>query len=197
LFLPFTPKAQETELTAIEVKTKLRLGPYISVDPFLVLGRIPARLLKREDYDTCPETTLGVLFPDLGDVVSALAYGKSPVSGEWLIRVNEAHDRKRQKASLMEEVVHILLDHPFSIVSPAGVRQTRTFNDVVEDEAFNVGAACIIPYRDLFFAIKNRKERIPEIAGRYAVSTEFVVYRIKRAGLSRVYTKHCGALTAH
>lgn len=194
-FLPFTPKGQETELTAIKVKQTLRLGPYASVDPFAVLGRIPARLLTREDFEGCSPATIEVLFGPLGDLVSAIGYGKSPGTGEWLIRVNEHHHIHRQRASLMEEIVHIVLDHPRTVLTlGSGVARSRTYDKAVEDEAFNVGAACIIPYRELFFAIKDKREHAEVIAARHEVSVDYVEYRVKRAGLTNFYKKYCGVI---
>ena len=196
-FLPFTPNGQETELTAIKVKSGLRLGPETSVDPFAVLGRIPARLLTPDDFTGCSPQTLRVLFGALGDMVSAIGYGKSPVTGEWLIFVNRDHHIHRQRASLMEEIVHIMLDHPKTVLTPnGGVRKSRTYDRNIEDEAYNVGAACVIPYRDLFNSIKQRRETVEQIAERYNVSNDYVCFRIKRAGLANVYKKNCGPLSS-
>ncbi|CAN5901299.1 MAG: ImmA/IrrE family metallo-endopeptidase [Gemmatimonadetes bacterium] len=189
-FLPFTPRGRETELTAIRVKRTLHLGAYSSVDPFAILGRIPARLLTPADFAGCSRETIDSLFGARGNCVSAIGYGKSPATGEWLIWVNGSHHIHRQRASLIEEIVHILLDHPKTLL-PVASRQpnSRTYDRVVEDEAYNVGAACIIPYRDLFYGIKERPETVEQIAGRYNVSSAYVRYRIKRAGLANVYKK--------
>lgn len=190
-FLPFTTKGKATELQAIEVKRLLGLGPYASLDPTAVLPKIPARLLTNADFSDCAEETRDVLFGPRGHGLSAVGFGRSPADGTWLIFVNPTHHPHRQKASLAEEVVHIVLDHPKTEVSRNGVRGTsRTFNKAVEDEAYCVGAACIMPYRELFNAVHDRHEDVDVIAARYVVSKEYVHYRIRRAGLDRIYKKH-------
>ncbi len=90
----------------------------------------------------------------------------------------------------MEEIVHIMLDHPKVIlIADARGRRTRTHHPNVEDEAFCVGAACIIPYPALFSAVNHSGESATTIASRYDVSLDYVTYRVKRAGLARVYAK--------
>ena len=186
-FLPFTPNGKATELTAIRVKQKLGLGAYAGVDPLRVLPRVPGRILEDSTIACFPTPMREALF---SDEVSAIGYGKSPTTGEWLIFVNPTHAPTRQKVSLMEEIVHISLGHPkteLSLASDGSIRWKRPYNKAVEDEAFCVGAACVIPYKALFFAIKRDRLNVADLAGKYGVSEECVRYRIKRAGLARVY----------
>lgn len=191
LFLPFTPKGLKAEMRAIEAKQKLRYGPYASIDPFGVLSRVPARLLTPVEFQAGPPHVYAALWEDPPDDLSAFAMGRSPSTGEWLIYVNPLHHEHRQRTSLMEEIAHISLEHPPSKLYFEGGKPKRTYNEEVEDEAFCVGAACIIPYRDLFNAIKRRHEKVNAIAERYNVSEALVEYRIKRAGLSKVYKANC------
>ena len=95
----------------------------------------------------------------------------------------------------MEEIVHVALDHPLTEVKcHTGVRQRRTFHSAAEDEAFNVGAACIMPYKGLFYGVKDDRMKIGDFAELHNVSSDYVVYRIKRAGLARVYKANVGPL---
>jgi hypothetical protein len=90
----------------------------------------------------------------------------------------------------MEEVVHIVLDHPrteLALSAGTGVTWVRPYNADAEDEAYCVGAACILPWPELFDAVSKRSETAAAIAARYEVSTQYVDYRIRRAGLDRVY----------
>jgi hypothetical protein len=75
LFLPFVPSGRSIELQAIEVKQRLRLGPYASLDPEAVLERLPARLLGETD------------FPGLSGAASAALFGPG---GEVLVRVERS-----------------------------------------------------------------------------------------------------------
>jgi hypothetical protein len=186
-FLPFTPNGRTTELTAIRVKQKLGLGAYAGVDPIRVLPRVPGRILEETTIACFPDHVRQALF---SDEVSAIGYGMSPVTGEWLIFVNPTQAPTRQKVSLMEEIVHISLGHPkteLSLAPDGRIKWKRPYNKAVEDEAFCVGAACVIPYKALFFAIKREHLNVADLAAKYGVSEECVRYRIKRAGLARVY----------
>ncbi len=192
LFLPFTPNGAETERRAIEVKDAMGLGPEEATDPFQVLPLIPARLLgSQETAGLLPPEVRRALFQTGGEEWSAVGWGRSPATDEELISLNPRHHEHRQRASLMEEVVHILLDHPkVTIRLGDGATVTvRSFDQAIEDEAFSVGAACILPYPALFNAVHRAGDSVARIAARHSVSTRYVEYRIKRSGLTGVYYK--------
>lgn len=207
LFLPFTPRGKITELAAIAVKRHLGLRPDDPVDPFAVLPDVPARLVDVSLLDP-------TLLTDWVHSWSGIGFGCGP-SGEELICLNPTHAATRQRATLMEEIVHIVLDHPKTTVTlsidapkvamqrdePArmgtvtrtrttAARSLRTYSPTVEDDAFNIGAACVVPYRLLFEAVHARREDVTVLATRHQLSEELITYRIKRAGLSNVYRKH-------
>jgi uncharacterized protein DUF955 len=195
LFLPFTPNGKATELLAIEVKKRLDLGPAAAVDPVDVLPRVPARLVEpRELWKGCPETARR-LFVEYGEQWSGIGLGESPDDGASLILLNPSHAMTRRRATLMEEIVHIVLKHPKSALTRASVRNPwkRSHDADVEDEAFAVGAACLLPYPEMFRAIRHAHETAASIAARFGVSLQCVEFRIKRAGLSNVYRKRCAA----
>ena len=208
LFLPFTPQGERTELAAIRIKRHLGLPPDAAVDPFAVLPDVPARLIDVSLLDPA-------LLADHVDGWSGIGFGWLP-SGAELIGLNPTHTETRQRATLMEEIVHIVLDHPkttltvssgavtvrpFTSSAPDALpsrgdtratarASARTFTTSVEDDAYNIGAACVVPYRPLFDAVHMRHEHATTIAERFRVSPELITYRIKRAGLSNVYRKH-------
>lgn len=196
LFLPFTPAGKQTELDAVKVKAHLRFSPYVSIDPYEVLPLVPARIITPEECRLFSDETRTALLGSNSDDLSAVALFRSPASGEWLIHVNPCHDIHRRRASLMEEIVHIVLDHPQTEILLDERARRQTYDKGVEDEAFNVGAACIIPYRALFNAVKQNRTAIPELAQQYNMSEQYIVYRIKRAGLSNIYKSNVGPLTA-
>jgi Zn-dependent peptidase ImmA (M78 family) len=188
MFLPFTPNGKATELAAIEIKKELQLGPYEPMDPYAILPRIPARLLGAEVFNAMSLEIRKAMLYDEADNWSGLGYGRSEITGEELILLNPTHHPHRQRASLAEEIVHIVGGHPKSRLNQlADGSWRRTVEEQVEDEAFNVGAACIVPYERLFKAIKNDGRSESEIAELYDVSVEYVRFRIKRAGLYNVY----------
>src|SRR5690606_27953652 len=126
--------------TAIGVKRKLGLRAYDGVDPFAVLPSVPIRLV---DPISLPLEVRDMLFNAGKDEWSAIGYGCSPHDGCELVLLNPSHHERRRKATLMEEVVHIVLGHPKVCLRFDGTRWRRPYNAGVEDEAFNVGAACI------------------------------------------------------
>jgi Zn-dependent peptidase ImmA (M78 family) len=192
LFLPFTPNGQATERLAIEVKERLGLGAYDAVDPDLALVSISARLVDPHlIIESCTEAA-SVLFGSARDEWSAVCFGKSPCDGREMILLNPTHHEHRKRATLMEEIVHIVLDHPrteLRVGNPGSTVALRSYDEATEDEAYNVGAACLIPYRALFHAVKTVGETASRIAARHRVSEAYVDFRIRRSGLSRVYEK--------
>ncbi len=100
------------------------------------------------------------------------------LSGPALIIVNDSHSRRRQRATVMEEICHLILGHPPSTIHDRG----RTFNPRIEEEAYAVGAATLLPYRALSEALC--RQVTPEaIAVRFDVSRQLVVYRMRVTGL--------------
>lgn len=192
LFLPFTSAGKATELRAIEVKKELGLSAYASVDPYAALSKVPALLVPQAALDGCLEMTRQTLLVSNRDDWSAVCYGSVGPTGEALILLNPTHHSNRQRVSLMEEIVHVVLDHP-----PTELQFDRTkvwvrpYNDEVEAEAYGVGAACILPYRTLFNFVNFQRKNAAEIAELVGVSAAYVEYRIKQSGLYRIYKKNC------
>ena len=197
LFLPFTPVGERTEKKAIEVKAALGFGPYASVDPFEVLPVVPACLLTATEIERLPGPIRDVLLGQQSGTWSAVGLGVSPATGEEIIILNPNHHEHRQRVSLMEEIVHIKLCHPrVSLQLGGDAVGGRSFCQAVEDEAFCVGAACLIPYQGLFNRIKAGKADPGELATEFNVSRDYVEYRIKRAGLFAMWKKSKARTTA-
>src|SRR4029077_3585770 len=156
LFLPFTPEGRTTELLAIKVKEQLGFAPTQALDPLLVLERIPARIIDaRLLWDHAPSIARELFIEHPRDW-SGVGFGESPHDGVELILLNPAHSVTRRRASLMEEIVHIVLDHRKSclVKDAATGHWERTHDEDAEDEAYSVGAACLMPYPELFHAVR-------------------------------------------
>lgn len=190
LFLPFTDAGEATERIAIDVKAELGLGPYAPVDPFKVLEKVPARLVSRKALGEVSVETLNILTDEGAESWSAVGIGRSSADGAELVLLNPTDHKHRRKVSLMEEIVHIVRDHPRTQLAFNGDGTwNRPYDEEAEDEAYNVGAACILPYRSLFNRVSDRSESARTIARDYSVSQDYVMYRIKRAGLYNTYRK--------
>jgi hypothetical protein len=188
-FLPFSASGKKTELCAIEVKRKLGIAAYGAVDPFEVLSTVPARLVDPALLGANPSVS-EALFNTHRDSWSAIGLGKSPASEHELILLNPTHHEHRQRVSLMEEIVHIVLGHTKTTLSldpSLKSKWSRPYDAAIEDEAYSVGAACILPWPELFQGVSTDRETAQQLATRYHVSVQYVEYRIRRAGLDRVY----------
>ena len=108
--------------------------------------------------------------------------------GGWqLCILNTRHNLERQRASLMEEISHVMLGHePTRLVLGANGIAYREYNEVNEHVAYGVGAAALVPYATLLAWVE--RGRSPEfIARHYGVSTQLVLYRIKITMLWALY----------
>lgn len=192
MFVPFTPVGKAIEVRAISLKQNAGLPWYEPVDPLAMLALVPARLVLEADLRLLSPLVAEALFGDGVDEWSALAID-GPDSGK-LVVLNSRHSETRRRASLMEEIAHLLLGHPPSklLVSPDGSAVIRSYDKAVETEAYDVGAACLVPYLPLFQRIRYGAVPALELAHHFGVSEALVQYRIRRSGLSAVYRKRCG-----
>ena len=107
--------------------------------------------------------------------------------GWQLCILNPTHNSERQRASLMEEITHVVLGHePTRIVTGEGGIAYRGYNALNEQVAYGVGAAALVPYAALLQGLGDGKK--PEkIARQYGVSIPLVLYRIKITMLWTLY----------
>jgi hypothetical protein len=194
MFVPFTPVGKSIEAKAIALKQRVALPWYEPVDPLAMLALVPATLWLEADFRRIDPRLADALFIRAVEDWSAFAIPGNDEDRPPTIVLNSRHAETRRRASLMEEIVHLMLGHPPSQLVPtaSGIAITRTFDEKVELEAYDVGSACLVPYRSLFQAIRYEGVPADVLANRFGVSEDLVRYRIKRAGLSAVYRKRCG-----
>lgn len=191
LFLPFTDDGKRAELTAISVKERLGVAVRVPVDPYAVLSRVPAALVSPDELTKHDPARARRLLQEAKAAWSGIGFGVSPASGNHLILLNPSHAETRQRVTLMEELVHIVLGHPRVDLSACRGPEAwkRPFHADVESEAFEVAAACLIPYPLLFEAVSRDHKSASDVARAFRVSEQYAIFRINRAGLSRVYGK--------
>jgi IrrE N-terminal-like domain len=102
--------------------------------------------------------------------------------------LNPEQTRERASATLMEEIVHVRLEHaPTKIVIGSGL-SFREYNHLNEEVAYGVGAAALVPYVTLHRRL--RRGSSPEaIAEHFGVSLQLVIYRIKITMLWELYRR--------
>ncbi len=168
------------ERMALRVREFARVGLNARLDPFALAESINVKVLylsdlaelsvsSRERLDV-PDGWSGGATQDLGD-------------GSYIVILNQRHSLGRQAATLMEEVCHILFRHQPSKISadqPGG----RSYNFSVEEEAYAVGAAALLPYHSLKTLLVSGVS-VRNIAARFGVTPSLVVYRAKGTGLGR------------
>ena len=113
--------------------------------------------------------------------------------GRKLIVLNPTHGENRQNATLMEEICHVFLGHKPSRLAIENVNKygqpiAREYQAEVEEEAYSVGAAALVPYSALRRMV-NQGKTAQEIARHFNVSRELVEYRIKVSRLWEDYNQ--------
>ncbi len=154
---------------------KLLVASFEQIEPFLT------------------EETKRHLLNDASDKWSGGACSQTLPDGRKLIILNPTHGANRQNATLMEEISHVFLGHKPSRLAITNVNKdgkviARDYHAEIEEEAYSVGAAALVPYSALRrFVFQGKTSR--EIARHFNVSRELVEYRMKVSRLWDEYKK--------
>jgi len=139
------------------------------------------------------EETKQHLLNDASDKWSGGACSQPLPDGKKLIILNPTHGANRQNATLMEEISHVFLGHKPSRLAIENVNKqgktiARDYHAEIEEEAYSVGAAALVPYSSLRrMVLQGKSSR--EIARHFNVSRELVEYRMKVSRLWDDYKK--------
>jgi Zn-dependent peptidase ImmA (M78 family) len=174
------------EREAAALRWRLGLGPLDRLDPLRLAAAVPARVFRPEDF---------------GDEVLARRLRRVPwdglsfeLPGELIVLLNPDRPATRRTATLLEELAHALLGHRPSRLEPdpqTGVLR-RSFDARQEREAFELGAALLLP-RELLAAELRARRPVAAIARRHGCSEALALFRIRRLGLSRRYDAYAKA----
>lgn len=109
--------------------------------------------------------------------------------GRRVIIINPRHTPERIRATLMEEICHVLFDHrPTAISTVATAGQSfRDYHRDQEKEAYWVGSAVLLPYEPLADAVQ-KKTPVSLLSSTFGVSEEIAKFRIKVTGLWSAYS---------
>ncbi len=185
----FRAKAR-IERTAAEIRGELGLDQIAVLDPVVLLAHVDAELFYVEELVDDPVQLRRVR----SIAFDGLAF-THPESGRSVILLNCGKPERRQRATLMEELAHILLKHRPSRVAldpDLGVMR-RTFDRAQENEAYDLGCALLLPKERIQRDVKDQQRLVREIADEHGCSHELVSYRIKRARLWRRYQLYAAA----
>jgi len=109
--------------------------------------------------------------------------------GTFLCIVNPFHSERRNRITLMEEIVHIFRRHtPTQVLCNGNRVSVRDYNQDAEKEAYGIGAAALLPWTNFFRAV-NSGSTASQIAEDFDVTEQLVEYRVKITGAYNVYRK--------
>ena len=193
--LPPTRKGREYEIRALSLRDFAKLErDDLPLNPF-DLARY-AKLLVASFEQIEPflsDETKKHLLETGSDKWSGGASSQKLPDGRKLIILNPTHGKNRQNATLMEEICHVFLGHKPSRLAIENVNQkgqpiARDYNQDIEEQAYAVGAAALVPYSALRRMVEAGKTS-REISRHFEVSRELVEYRIKISRLWDTYKR--------
>lgn len=193
-FLPFSAQARPWESVALALRRLAGTRDGELLDPQDLAGKVGLCLIDADfALEGFCEADKRHLLVTARDHWSG---GVLPVplpDGRCICILNPKHHRRRNRVTLMEEIVHKYRNHV-----PTGLREvmpglrTRTYNHAHEAEAYGVGAAMLLSW-STFYHDLDAGTPIADIAEAYDVSTQLVEYRIKITGATNLYRNRCRA----
>lgn len=174
------PNCVWIEAKAKELRNLAGTPPGGVLDIFRVAECLDAEISELTWGDGMPDAVVEYL---LEKYPSAFSAGALRTPQGFLIVVNSAHHTTRKRISVMEECAHIFLDHqPMEI--PVGNAQSfvRKYDEAMEQEAYAVGAAALLPPEVIWPVIRQEKSK-RSLAIEHDVSEALIEYRIRQIRL--------------
>jgi hypothetical protein len=188
MLLPFTKRGREWEPISLDLRRLLKLGINDSLDPWLLAPKVGLRVV---DGTAVIAALDGVhrahLCGDGRDCWSGGVYPTPLPDGTHVCILNPHHSHRRNKITLMEEIVHMHRGHrPSGLAFNEDTVRIRRYDADQEDEAYGVGAAALLPWLPLFRKV-NAGIAASQLSQEYDVTEALIVYRIKITGAYNVY----------
>lgn len=184
---PLRGKWRSYEQEAARIRVFAGVGEQEPLDPFRLAESLSFKVISlnaieglseaaREQLDRPDPGWSGVTIPELGD-------------GTRIIILNTRQSRRRQAATLMEEICHVLLGHrPSQVAATVGALGVggRTYDEAIEEEAYAVGAAALVPHRGLVMRLRAGCA-VKDTAAHFGVSQALIKYRMRVLGLAGLF----------
>lgn len=167
------------EQLGLRVRSFVRLDIHDRLDPLKLAETVGLKVITLDSVEGLSDEIKNVL----KDPSQNWSGGTTPElpDGSCLVVLNPWQSAERQAVTLMEEICHVLLGHKHSQIALATDLVSgnhRDYNDAVEEEAYSVGAAALVPYRSLACDI-SRGFSMRAIARHFGVSVSLVKYRVR------------------
>jgi hypothetical protein len=171
---------REFEKSALRIRKFLGLSPFDKLDPYELATLLGMKVIKIKDIPYISDQTVRALLLEKSDEWSGASSGKLP-NGLVMIVLNTTQSPHRRKATLMEEICHVLLGHKRTRLSFELIGPARDYNNKDETEAYAVGAAALVPFFGLSYFMKQEVSML-KIAQHYGVAKALVEYRARITG---------------
>jgi len=192
-FLPFSRRAKAWEPIAQELRSLANVTGNEVLCPEVLAAKVGLFLIDaRVALENFSEADRRHLLQTASDSWSGGVYPKPLPNGKLVCIINPSHHRRRNRITLMEEVVHIHRRH-----TPSGLRDVmpglrlREYHADQEEEAYGVGAATLLPWAQ-FYHVLDAGIEVPDVAERFDVTEALVEYRIKITGATNLYRSRRG-----
>jgi hypothetical protein len=187
-FLPFSEQGKLWEPIATDLRrlSGARIGEL--VDPAVLADRVGLHLVDANSaLEGFSKADRDHLLVTASDSWSGGVFPKPLPNGKRVCIINPNHNRRRNRITLMEEVVHIHRKH-----KPSGLRdvlpglRVRDYHKEHETEAYGVGVAVLLPWSQFYHQL-DAGTPIAEIAEAFDVTEALVQYRIKITAATNLY----------
>lgn len=191
-FLPFSPRARTWETIAIALRRLAQVPDGALIVPEQLAAKIGLHLVDAQfALQEFSEDDRQHLLGTASDNWSGGVFPQPLPDGKCICIINPNHPPKRNRITLMEEIVHKYRNHV-----PTGLREVlpglraRTYDQTQEAEAYGVGAAVLLPWKTFYHMLDSGTE-VAQMADAYEVTVELIKYRIKVTGASNLYRNRC------
>lgn len=173
---PAGSKFRQYEQLGLRVRSFASLGIHDKLEPFKLAEVVGLKVLTPDAIAGLSDQAKQIL----SDPSLFWSGGATPElsDGSRIVILNSLQSPGRQAATLMEEICHVLLGHRHSQIDQHAAENHRDYHDHIEEEAYAVGAAALVPYRSLLCDL-TRGRSIREIAHHFGVTISLVKYRIR------------------
>lgn len=187
-FLPFSQQGKLWEPIATELRQLGGVRNGELIDPAVLAERVGLHLVDANSaLEGFSKADRDHLLVTASDSWSGGVFPKPLPNGRCICIINPNHTRRRNRITLMEEVVHIHRKH-----KPSGLRdvmpglRVRDYHKEHETEAYGVGAAVLLPWSQFYHQL-DAGNPIAEIAEAFDVTEALVQYRIKITAATNLY----------